>query len=141
MLLTTDKSLCEEHQKVIVSKDKGTARMHRAVNQEGKYAVRQYQLDGDVIRQQKCCDFLVVNDSLKNAYFIELKGGNIDEAIPQLERGAALCKAELREYAFYYRIVSSKVRTHDIKKNSFRKFKDKYGSRLEYKTGTMEEVL
>lgn len=30
MQLTTEKSLCEEKQKLIVSKDKGTSREHRA---------------------------------------------------------------------------------------------------------------
>lgn len=141
MLLNSEKTRCEAHQKIIVSKDSGTSRVHRAINPEQRYEMRQYKLDGDIVQLQTCCDYLVLNDSLKNAYFIELKGGNIDEAVPQLQSGADLCKVELTGYTFYYRIVCSKVRTHDIQKNSFRKFKDKMGSRLKYQTNWMEETM
>lgn len=141
MMLTPDKSLCELKQKLIVSRDKGSPRSHRAVNPGQKYAVRQYKLDGDIITQQTCCDFLLLNDTLKKAYFIELKGGNIDEAVPQLEQGERLFRAELSGYKFFFRIVPSKVRTLDLRKNTFRKFKDKYGSCLQYKTDVLEETL
>lgn len=141
MQLTTEKSLCEEKQKLIVSKDKGTSREHRAKNEDGKYNVRHYKLDGDLVRQQKCCDYLLTNDTLKKAYFIELKGRNIDDAILQLINGAKLFGSELQEYELLYRIVASKVRTHDIQKNEFRKFKDACGSRLKYQTNLMEEKL
>lgn len=141
MMLTSDKSLCEAHQKIIVSKDKGTARRHCAYNPKHKYNVRHYKLDGGIVSQQTCCDFLLVNDSSKKAYFIELKGGNIDEAVPQLEAAFKLFRTELTKYDFYFRIVSSKVRTHDVQKNKFRKFKDKWGSHLQYKNDIFEETL
>lgn len=83
----------------------------------------------------------MLNDTRKNAYFIELKGRNIDEAAAQLTNGAKLFRSELKDYEFFYRIVSSKVRTHDIQKNEFRKFKDACGSRLKYQTNLMEEKL
>lgn len=141
MQLTKEQSLCEEKQKLIVSRDKGTAREHRAKNEDGRYTVRHYKLDGDLVKQQKCCDFLLTNDTLKRAYFIELKGRNIDEAVAQLTNGVKLFEKGLKEYEFFYRIVSSKVRTHDIQKNEFRKFKDACGSRLKYQTNLMEEKL
>lgn len=141
MLLTKEKSLCKERQSIIVSKDKGTPRAHNAINEAGKNLVRHYKLDGDLVKQQKCCDYLLVNDTLKNAYFIELKGRNIDEAVLQLKSGAQLCKSELPNYTFYYRIVASKVRTHEIQKTEFRKFKDACGNRLMYRTDLIEEKL
>lgn len=141
MLLTQDKSLCESRQKIIVSRDAGTQRKHRANNPQQKYNVRHYKLDGNIISQRTCCDFLLINDSFKNAYFIELKGGNIDEAVPQLEAGYQLFRSELTGYKFYFRIVPSKVRTLDLQKNKFRKFKDQWGSRLQYKTDILEETL
>lgn len=140
MLLTPEKSLCENRQKIIVSKDRGTPREHRAIN-SNDYSVRHYKLDGEIVKQQKCCDYLLVNDSLKNAYFIELKGRNIDEAISQLQNAERVCQSELMGYIFYYRIVSSKVRTHDVQKNEFRKFKERCGSRLKYQTNLIEEQL
>lgn len=141
MLLTAENSHCEERQKIIVSRDHGTSREHRAYNREQKYCIRHYKLDGELVKQQKCCDFLLINDTCRRAYFIELKGGNVDEAIPQLEKATRICRPELEGYEYYYRIVQSKARTHDLKKLSFRKFKDKCGSRLRYQTERMEEDL
>ena len=68
-LLDQHDSLCEKNQKVIVSRDKGTSsKEHRADNSEHRYDVRQYQLDGVVVKNEKCCDFLLLNDSLRRAY-------------------------------------------------------------------------
>lgn len=141
MLLTNDKSKCQEYQKIIVSKDTGNKREHRAINSKGKCKVRQYKLDGDIVQQKKCCDFLVINDSMKKSYYIELKGENIDEAIPQLESAVQLCSQELPNYDIFYRIVCSKVRTHKVNSNKFRKFQAKVGKKLQYVSGSMEEMI
>ena len=141
MLLIPERSHCKINQKIIVSKDKGSQREHRAENPRQQYKVRHYKLDGELVQNRTCCDFLLVNDSGKKAYFIELKGGHIEDAIRQLEKGADICRPELSEYDFYYRIVSSKVRTHNVQKSAYRKFKDRHGSRIKCQTGCMEEVL
>ena len=73
MLLTPEKSLCEKNQPIIVSRDKRSQVQHRAINPQRVFEVRQYQLDGDLVTQEKCCDFLLTNDTSKKAYFIELK--------------------------------------------------------------------
>lgn len=65
-----------------------------------------------MIKQTTCCDFLLVNDTQQKAYFIELKGGNIDDAVDQLEAAEKKCRAELAGYAFFYRIVCSKARMY-----------------------------
>lgn len=140
MILNKAKSKCKKNQKEIVSRDKGSSRKHKAINEQG-YDVRQYKLDGEVVKNQKCCDFLLLNDSLKKAYFIEVKGGNIDEAVPQLQAGENLCRTELKGYGFYYRIICSKVRTHNVEKNVFRKFKRSCGNHLKCSTNYMEENL
>ena len=80
-------------------------------------------------------------DSLRRAYLIELKGRNIDEAVPQLQAGKRILSPELREYDFYYRIVCSKVNKNDQMKNKFRKFQDACGSHLKYTSVQMEEKL
>lgn len=141
MMLTAENSHCEERQKIIVSRDNRESREHRAYNPEQSYRVRHYRLDGELVKQQKCCDFLLINDTCLRAYFIELKGRNLDEAIPQLENAVRICSRELTGYDYHYRIVASKARTHELKKLDFRKFKDKCGSKLKYCTEYMEETL
>lgn len=125
VLLMNEKSKCHNNQKIIVSRDKGTAREHRARNQKEGYCVRHYKLDGELVKNTKCCDFLLLNDSLKRAYYIELKGGNVEEAIPQLEGAVAIFHSELSDYETLFRIVCSKVRAHKVNSNKFRKFQAK----------------
>lgn len=141
MLLVGKKSLCDRNQPLVVSRDKGNPREHRAKNPDRRYDLRHFKLDGDLIKNEKMCDFLLVNDSLKKAYLIELKGGNIDDAIDQLEAGERVCKSSLEGYIFLYRIVCSKVRTQKLTDKKVRKFKDKYGPRLIIKQGVHNEIL
>lgn len=141
MLLEQGKSKCTPNQKIIVSKDKGEMREHRAINPKQMYSVRQYQLDGELIKQQTCCDYLVLNDTLKKAYLIELKGKRINDAVIQLEAGENKCKEELKDYIFHYRIVASKTKTLDMRSPKFRKFQEKHGNKFKYKTNFLEETL
>ena len=50
MLLDKNRSCCGINQEIIVSKDDGTPREHRAVNPDGKYEVYQFTLDGDLVK-------------------------------------------------------------------------------------------
>lgn len=141
MLLTPEKSLCEKNAAIVVSRDRGAQREHRANNPQKAFDLRHYKLDGVLIQQTKCCDFLLVNDSRKKAYLIELKGGNIDDAVEQLEAGEQKCKEELIGYTFFYRIVCSKAKTHKIQNVKFRKFREKCGARLKLKEVCLTETL
>lgn len=141
MLLTQDKSRCDINQAIVVSKDAGQAREHRALNPDRKFCLRHYKLDGDIVKNQTCCDFLLVNDSSKKAYFIELKGENVEEAVDQLQASATRFSSELSGYTFLYRIVCSRVLTHNVQKTKFRKFKEKCGKNLQTKVGKLEEKL
>ncbi|MGN0485478.1 MAG: hypothetical protein ACI4HI_18215 [Lachnospiraceae bacterium] len=94
MFLTSEKSLCKKDAKVVVSKDKGSQVQHRAENPK-KFDLRHYKLDGGIFTQVRCCDYLLVDDNNRKAYFIELKGENIDDAVEQLEAGERNCKNEL----------------------------------------------
>lgn len=141
MFLSPEKSLCEKNQRIVVSRDKGSSCEHRAENPQCKYELRHYQLDGGLVQQETCCDYLLVNDSRKKAYLIELKGGHVDDAVDQLEAGERLCRTDLKEYTFYYRIVCRKVRTHNIQSVKMRKFQEKCKSHLKIKVNCLTEVL
>jgi len=141
MFFAPENSLCEKHQSIVVSQDNGSARKHIANNPKKIFDLRHYKLDGGVFKQTKCCDFLLLNDTQKKAYLIELKGGNIDDAVEQLEEGERKVKNELKGYTFFYRIVCSKAKTHKINGTTYRKFKEKCGSRLVLKVALLEETL
>lgn len=137
----TGKIAMPKKQAIIVSREKGETREHRAINPKKKFDLRHNRLDGEIFQQTTCCNYLLVNDSTKKAYFIELKGDKIDYAVEQLEKGAQMCRKELQEYSFFYRIVCSKARTHKIQGNKFRKFKENHGKHFVMKENSLEEVL
>ncbi len=139
MILTHENSICEKQQKLIISKENG--REHRADNTKTRYDVRHYHLDGDLVKQCTCCDYLLLNDSKQKAYFIELKGRNVKDAVSQLESAANMVKSEIPRYERYFRIIGSKMKTHEIDNSEVRRLKDKYRGRLEYKSVRMEECL
>lgn len=120
MRLDGYKSRCTEKQTIIVSKDKGASSEHRAHNRSSS-DVRHYKLDGDIIKNQTCCDFLLLNDTKRDAYFIELKGRDITKGVKQLEAGYYLFARDLVNYTIYYRLIYTKARTHSVEGNVFGK--------------------
>lgn len=134
-------SSCGLYDTKIVSKDKHSSVRHIGLNEKGKNKVRQFQLDGEVIKNKICCDYLLLNDTKENAYYIELKGSDIKHGIKQLEETAKLFEKELEDYQFYYRLVSSKVNTHDIKSSEYRKFKERHFKYFLHKNNEIIEKL
>lgn len=82
-----------------------------------------------------------MNDTKVNAYFIELKVSDIKRGIEQLDETAKMLRAELINYTFYYRLVSSKVNTHDVKSSEYRKFKEKHYPFFEHKNREIVDIL
>lgn len=108
-LLSKAASLCESHQKIIVSEEKN--RKHTAKNLDLSL-VRHYKIDGDVITDISIlkCDYLVLNDSKKTAYFIELKSsGKFNEARQQIHSTIEKLRQELPGYIYHGRIIAKSV--------------------------------
>ena len=94
MPLNGYRSLCIQHQPIIVSKEQG--RVHRANNPQGRSKVSHYRIDGYVIQGGTIrCDFLLMNDDSADAYLIELKGSDIEHGLEQLEATALYLQAAI----------------------------------------------
>ena len=139
-MLSDAVSACAEKQKIIVSRDYGSRRRHIAHNKR-ESRVKQFHLDRDVFPNNSCCDFLVLNTDAQEAYFIEIKGRDIDNAIRQLQSAEALCRGELADYHMRYRIVASRVNTHEIRGVAYRRFKDQHGNDFVCKVNVIEEEI
>ena len=75
---------------------------------KGHDTVRHFQMDGGVLPKGKDperCDYLLLNDSIRRAYFIELKGSDLTKAISQIEASVAMIAASLPDYSIYKRII------------------------------------
>lgn len=140
MILANTISLCQKNQKKIISSEKG--RSHVALNSQGKFEVRHYRLDGEIVQNQTCCDFLLANDTSKKAYYIELKGQDIRKAVMQVLAAEKLCDEDLSGYLSHYRIIPSKAKTEELHSTEYRRLLQKVGTnRLKCKSTKMEEIL
>ena len=113
--LTNASSLCAEQESEIISTENGTS--HTAFNPKA-HTVRHYHIDGDVFPKNVGtlrCDYLVINDHLQKAYFIELSGSvKIGHATQQLDTTVGMLKPELGTYQIFRRLIYSS-RTTNIK--------------------------
>lgn len=72
------------------------------------YDVRQFRIDGDVYSKTDSasrCDYLLLNDSKTDAYFIELKGSDIKKAIQQIDSTIADILPSIHNYTVYPRVI------------------------------------
>lgn len=70
------------------------------VTNEDQYTAKKIQVDGCLIGEdQEKCDWIICSDDPKKiAFFIELKGSNIDKAISQLASTLRLTKAKFDQH-------------------------------------------
>ena len=132
--LSDYENLCKDkRQAIIVSRDpkSKTDCRHVARNIVRKNnlrsVVRQYEVDGKIITEGNKCDYMVLNDDMKTAYLIELKGDRIHHAIKQLEDTLKKMKENLPEYTFFLRIVYTGNCTHAVRDNKTIRWKDEHG--------------
>ena len=141
-------SHCDEHARSIVSQDRGATSPKHIANNRKESLVYQYIIDGEVITQGPRCDYLVINEDLKTAYLIELKGSDLEKAAEQLKKTEDRLKLESKGYDLSYRIVANKCKTQEIESTAFRNYRkrwagnNKFGSkRFVYQSITYEENI
>ena len=133
-------SLCAKNAHQIISKDRKNPQYHKAVNKENN-DVTQYQIDGIVLKDGTRCDYLLMNETKKVAYLIELKGSDSVKAAEQLENTEKMLRQELFGYSLRYRIVANKCKTQEIRSSAYRKYQMLWKGRLLQKTGFIKENI
>ena len=117
-------------------------RKHIAVNRD-KDEVYHIRIDGDVIPRKcnttKRVDFLLLNETKKTAYLIELKGCHIEDAFAQLEVSHEHLQPLLSGYIVNWRLVH-RSRTSDLRTNSINKYLRKHPWLRVHET-PMEETI
>lgn len=121
----------------VVSEENGCR--HTGINDQ-RHEIRQFKVDGGIIQGTTVsrCDYLVVNDTARRAYFIELKGSDVKKAMGQIDNTIAMVR-DLKGYAFFPRIVFRG--TINITNAEQAKWKNKHGGRVKIKRGEIEESI
>ena len=123
----------------IVSKEKG--RKHTGLNPKG-CCVTHYRVDGVILQNQTACDYILINETERIAFLIELKGCRVDKAVAQLQATEEALREYLRIYKLQFRIVTStspsrKSRTTGVK-TSYPKIIDLWTNKKQFKMQTNE---
>ena len=111
-----------------VSKENGCE--HIGIN-HGSH-IRHYKVDGGIFpsgTKPRRCDFLLLNDTKKTAYYIELKGSDIPTAIEQVDRSVALLQSSHPKYTIYRRIIYRTGRSHEVNSQEVVRWKAKHGAK------------
>ncbi|MCL2016568.1 MAG: hypothetical protein FWG68_10020 [Defluviitaleaceae bacterium] len=140
MPLPKFKSLCEEKQKEIVSRDKGSRIEHRAINAKQAF-VTHYKIDGEVIKCGLRCDFLIMNEDAHTAYLIELKNSDLSHAAEQLINTKIVLENELKGYNLHFRAILSKVVTAEARSTSVKKLMRESKGQFKYESRRMTEPI
>ena len=107
-------------------------------NPEKKH-IRQFRVDGDVFpegKEPERCDVLLLNDTDRQSYYVELKGTDIPKAVRQIESTISLINPSIN-YTIYCRIVVHRARTHKIKDRSVVAWQNKRKGRTKIQSTSM----
>lgn len=88
---------------------------HIANNPHHKH-IRQFKVDGEVFppgTPQKRCDYLLLDDTGHQSYYIELKGSDVLAAIAQIEDTISEISPSIKDYMILCRIVY-RTATHEL---------------------------
>lgn len=117
--------------------------IHVGYNKNGSY-VRHYHVDGEVVPKSyegERCDYLLLNDDRKRAYYIELKGSDIRKAMQQIDASVAMLQPDHPGYTVYRRIVYYSG-SHEVQSSEVLRWKAKHGPKLvKIKSRKMEEDI
>lgn len=142
---------CTDHcdtRKILVVRDYGNPQEYRVINGSRK-EVCKIRVDNCLIREGKKCDYLILDCQCKLAFFAELKGHDLGEALTQIHSSIDRLVSQINDFKIYARIVLNRTPSPDInssiKIKLMNKIKQHNGedSRefVKYKSKVLEESL
>ena len=138
------RSLCNIHDKRIVSKDPGNKPQHIANNRNAS-EIYKYRVDGEMIQSGEKCDYLLWNASNNTIYLLELKGSKLEKALDQLDETEAWLKKnilqDIEKQTMNYRVVLNRVPTHSLNSVRTTKFIRQHKGKYRFGCVMMEEDI
>ncbi|HLC15477.1 MAG TPA: hypothetical protein VJL89_04545 [Thermodesulfovibrionia bacterium] len=135
---------CNNNKIVVAQDEKNPKCEYRLINNSAK-RVCKVTVDGCYITEGKRCDFLLIDCDSKVAFFIELKGRHLLEAVEQIYETINRFWQQMNGVIINGRIVLTKVTVPNLRNNPNilrleKKLKSVNGT-LEYKTIKMNEII
>ncbi|NET72818.1 MAG: hypothetical protein F6K62_18370 [Sphaerospermopsis sp. SIO1G2] len=141
------KEFCDQREKIVV-KDAGNKQEYRVINKQHQ-EICKIRVDGCLIKEGERCDYLILSCEDKSAFFLELKGHDLQKALQQINSSIDKLGTEVKEFKLYARIVLNRNPTPDINssiemklRKRLKKQNGKYNAELiKYKSKVLEENI
>lgn len=133
-----------EQRKIVVLSDHKSRTTYRYTNNRLDYLAR-YKIDGGLLtsNDKSKCDYLLINCNKKEAFFIEIKGCDLEHAAEQILCSIDELYSMLSDLTIHARIVVTRVNTHDLRTPNYCRLQKKISllkGSLDKKTGIIEDV-
>lgn len=107
-------------------------------------SLTKYRVDGCLITDEGAkCDFLLLNCSKSESFFIELKGSDLIRAVEQIDRSIDLLLNLIIDFNVNARIVLTRVNTIDLRNIKYLKLEKKIrrlGGNLKKQSRQLTEI-
>ena len=116
--------------KIVIAKE--NKRIFR-INNESRFTINKVTVDGCYILNGRKCDYLfeIIDNEIKNVFYVELKGKDIEHALDQLETTLKHCISIHKKFDRSCYIVASRVpKTTTSTQKQKKEFKRKNGVML-----------
>lgn len=138
---TCNKCELESKNKILIAK--GAKTEYRIIN-ENERLIDKYIVDDCLLKakqKHEKCDYLVVVNEIKDAYFVECKGSDLLKAVSQLDSSINVLKNKLPGFVLKGRIISTRIYTPDLRMQAYKRLREKLKGQLETKNKVFIELI
>ncbi len=91
----TGDDFCDNRTEIVL-KDKRASSKYTGLNPNNKLSICRHRIDGVIIKEGSKCDYLLLDMTDQKAYFVELKGHDINQAAEQIRTTIEVLEPELK---------------------------------------------
>ena len=114
----------QQHATVVCSDHKSTTNF--IYDNRSSDELTKYRIDGCLIADAGAkCDFLLLNCTKNESFFIELKGSDLIRAVEQIDRSIDMLLSSVNDFSINARIVLTRVNTTDLRNTKYLKLEKK----------------
>jgi hypothetical protein len=136
----TGDDFCDNRSEIVL-KDKRASSKYVGLNPNNKLHICRHRIDSVIIKDGSKCDYLLLNMANSKAYFVELKGHDVNQAAKQIRTAIEILEPKLKQFIIYARIVTTRINNTDIRGSDYQKLQKQVQNRLVVKNVQMKENL
>ncbi len=136
----TGDDFCDKRTEIVL-KDKRSSVKYIGLNPNNLLEICKHRIDGEIIKEGSKCDFLLLNMTDFKAYFVELKGHDVNKAAEQIKASIDILEPQLQSFTVYARIVTTRINLTDFRGSHYQKLQRKINKKVEVKNIVMKENL